>query len=102
MKKFGLIGHPLDHSFSEKYFADKFEKEQIKDSEYRNYDIRDIKDFESLIRSDQFSGFNITIPYKSDILTFVDDVSTEAEKIGAANTLLIHQGKMLQKHPKTM
>jgi len=86
-RHFGLIGNPLTHSFSEKYFNEKFQKEGISDASYHLFPLTDISDIRQLITVQQLSGFNVTIPYKSAIIPFLDELSAEAEKIGAVNTV---------------
>jgi shikimate dehydrogenase len=90
MRKFGLIGYPLGHSFSKKYFAEKFINEHIKDCHYDNYSLTDLGQLNKLIHDDsELEGLNITIPYKSQIISFLDEVDTEAVEIGAVNVLKI-------------
>lgn len=90
MRKYGLIGYPLEHSFSEKYFADKFEKEGIQDACYDNYPIEDPSDFEQLHQNDpELMGLNVTIPYKESIIKYLDVLSEEAREIGAVNTICL-------------
>jgi shikimate dehydrogenase len=90
MRKFGLIGYPLGHSFSKKYFTEKFQKEQISDCIYDNYPLSDILFFPELIRKESdLCGLNVTIPYKSEILRYLDAIDAEAAEIGAVNVLKI-------------
>lgn len=98
MRKFGLIGFPLGHSFSKKYFTEKFSKENIPDCIYSNYPLENLDHFMDLIYSDEeLVGLNVTIPYKSQILRFVDEIDTEAKEIGAVNVLKIkRQTKQLR------
>lgn len=88
MKCFGLIGHPLGHSFSARYFAEKFAAEGI-DARYDNYDLADIGEVETLRR---LSGFNVTIPYKQAVIPYLDGMSDEARAIGAVNTVRVENG----------
>ena len=88
MRKFGLIGFPLIHSFSESYFQDKFFKEGITSCQYQNYIIQDVKSITSLLEKENLSGFNITSPYKESIIRFLDELSSEAFAIGAVNTVV--------------
>ncbi len=88
MRKFGLIGFPLTHSFSKSYFQEKFFKENIHDCQYENYPIEDIKTVKSLLEKENLSGFNITIPHKEKIISFLDKLSPEANAIGAVNTVV--------------
>jgi shikimate dehydrogenase len=97
MRKFGLIGYPLGHSFSKKYFAEKFINEHITDCSYENFPIKNISQFQKLIfEESELEGLNITIPYKSEIIQFLDIVDSEAIEIGAVNVLKIKriQGKI--------
>ncbi len=92
MRKFGLIGYPLGHSFSKKYFTDKFIREHISDSSYENYPLKDIGEVTELFASEnELCGLNITIPYKSAIIKFLDTITPEAEEIGAVNVLKIRR-----------
>jgi shikimate dehydrogenase len=90
MRKFGLIGYPLGHSFSKKYFAEKFINEQISDCVYENYPLTNINQLQNLIATDHdLCGLNITIPYKSEVIKFLDVIEPEAKEIGAVNVLKI-------------
>ena len=90
MRKFGLIGYPLGHSFSKKYFNEKFLKEYITDASYELYPLEDINQFTNLVSDNvDLCGLNVTIPYKSAILKFLDSIDTEAREIGAVNVLKI-------------
>ena len=83
MDTYGLIGFPLKHSFSSRFFTDKFRKENI-DAEYLNFEIEDILDIRRIILFNQhLKGLNVTIPYKESVLPFLNNISPEAEKIGA-------------------
>ncbi len=90
MRKFGLIGYPLTHSFSKKYFTGKFQKEKLADCEYENFEIRSIEDLPSLIHTyPDLKGFNVTIPYKESIISYLDDLDHVARKVGAVNVVKI-------------
>jgi shikimate dehydrogenase len=92
MRKYGLIGYPLGHSFSKKYFTEKFLKENITDCSYENFPLKNLDELPELISSDQdLSGFNITIPYKSEIIRHLDVVEPEANAIGAVNVIKIRR-----------
>ena len=86
--RFGLIGYPLSHSFSPSYFAKKFADLGIKDSEYLAYELEDIVQVEPLLQSG-VKGLNVTIPYKEQVIPYLDRLSDEAKKIGAVNTIKI-------------
>ncbi|SHF60336.1 shikimate dehydrogenase [Salegentibacter echinorum] len=95
MRTFGLIGKNIDYSFSKSYFSTKFEKEKI-DAEYLNFDLRDIKEFRDVIKESlNLSGLNVTIPYKQEIITFLDEMSPEAKEIGAVNTIEVKGNKLI-------
>ncbi len=85
---FGLIGYPLSHSFSVSYFADKFEKESIDNVDYRNFPISDINELPSLWRNHpSLVGLNVTIPYKQDVISYLDDLASDAKEVNAVNTV---------------
>jgi shikimate dehydrogenase len=90
MSKFGLIGYPLSHSFSKKFFTQKFESEGIQDCEYELYPIETI-DSLSLLLSDNpdLEGLNVTIPYKLEVLPFLNEIDEAAQAIGAVNCIKI-------------
>ncbi|MCY4780936.1 shikimate dehydrogenase [Sphingobacterium sp. UT-1RO-CII-1] len=90
MKKLGLLGYPLGHSFSKKYYLDKFLNENIKDIDYDLYPIPSIEELTSLYTEDErFYGFNVTIPYKQEVIKLLNDISEEAKEIGAVNCITI-------------
>ncbi len=90
MRKFGLIGYPLGHSFSKKFFTEKFAREQIIDCSYDNYPLTSLDQFSELILSDPaLFGLNITIPYKSEVIKYIDNIDLEASEIGAVNVVKI-------------
>jgi shikimate dehydrogenase len=88
MKTYGLIGHPLSHSFSQKYFTEKFLDLGIRDCQYELFDLNSIEEFESLISSNKgLAGLNVTIPYKEAIMPFLDGLDVSATQVGAVNVL---------------
>lgn len=90
MRKFGLIGYPLGHSFSKKYFTEKFIKEDIADCTYENFPLVNLDHFRKIVESDnELCGLNVTIPYKTSIINLLDVVDTEASEIGAVNVIKI-------------
>lgn len=89
MEKYGLIGYPLKHSFSYKFFGEKFIRENI-EAEYNNYEIADINNLPFIINSDpNIKGLNVTIPYKEQVLHFLDEMDETAKAIGAVNVIKI-------------
>ena len=89
MKKnrtYGLIGKNIDYSFSQKYFSQKFENENLNYT-YSNFDIKNLSQIKSILQNDRISGFNVTIPYKEDIIKFLDEIDEVATAIGAVNTI---------------
>ena len=96
MRKFGLIGKHIAYSFSKVYFETKFKENKINDASYENFDINQITDFPTLLNKyDNLKGFNVTIPYKEDILPYLDRLNKKAKKIGAVNTIKItKKGKL--------
>ena len=93
MDKYGLIGHPLVHSFSQNYFNAKFENERI-NARYINFEIPSIDDLaEVLARNPELKGLNVTRPYKEKVIPFLDSISPEAKSIGAVNVIRVsHKG----------
>ena len=85
-RKFGLIGKNIDYSFSKKYFSEKFKKENL-DCTYSNFDIENISQIESILQNNGISGYNVTIPYKQEIIKFLDEIDEVAKAIGAVNTI---------------
>lgn len=90
LKTFGLIGYPLSHSFSKKYFTDKFEKENIRDCEYNLYPIEQIEQLPQLISDNpSILGLNVTIPYKVSVIPYLDELDETAKAVGAVNCIKI-------------
>ncbi len=88
MRKFGLIGYPLSHSFSKKFFTEKFRDEGIRNCKYELYPIADINLFNPLLDEEpELVGINVTIPYKLQVLPFLDEVDEAAAEIGAVNCI---------------
>ena len=91
-KLFGLIGFPLEHSFSSRYFTEKFEKEKLTGYEYRNFPIENIGKLPGLMQEHpDLAGLNVTIPYKESILQYLDHLDEVASGIGAVNTIRIQR-----------
>ena len=93
MKKFGLIGYPLGHSFSKNFFNEKFHSEDI-DAEYVNFEIPSISEFPTvLLTNPELIGLNVTIPYKEQIIPYLDELDADAAAIGAVNVIKIIRQK---------
>lgn len=93
MRQFGLIGNPLGHSFSASYFEKKFMEEGI-DACYSNFPLESLSDFESLLkREPELSGLNVTVPYKQQIIPYLDSLSETAGAIEAVNTISLRRDK---------
>lgn len=91
LNSYGLIGYPLQHSFSAKFFNEKFLLENI-DAEYLNFEIEHIFDLRKiLVFNPHLKGLNVTIPYKEAVITFLDDISPVAKEIGAVNVIKIER-----------
>ncbi len=94
-RQFGLIGKNISYSFSKKFFEEKFKKLLLKNHNYDLFHLDSIDDFGKLITENDFTGLNVTIPYKTEIIPFLDELSDEAEKIGAVNCIHFSNGKKI-------
>lgn len=92
--QFGLIGKSLKHSFSADFFTKKFSALQL-DNSYELFELVNIAEFENLCLEKTLSGLNVTIPYKQAIIPFLDELSLEAQSIGAVNTIVFSHGKKI-------
>lgn len=91
---YGLIGYPLSHSFSPGYFKEKFAKVEI-DAVYRLFPLANIKELPQLLaKYPSLSGLNVTIPYKEQVIPFLDDIDNAAKAIGAVNCIKISNGQL--------
>lgn len=89
----GLIGYPLKHSFSKKYFTEKFQKENIQDFHYELFPLESIEHLPALLKKyPNLKGFNITIPYKEKVIEYLDEIHEDALSVGAVNTVKIQNG----------
>lgn len=93
MRKFGLIGYPLSHSFSKKYFTEKFQQLAI-EAVYENYPIPTIEGLKAVLAVPQLEGLNVTIPYKEAVIPFLGHSSEVVRAIGACNCIAIKNGKL--------
>lgn len=94
MREFGLIGYPLGHSFSGKYFSEKFRREGLQCA-YNLFPMPDIGELPALLESHpQLIGLNVTIPYKEKVFPYLDTLSGDAQQIGAVNVIRIREGRL--------
>ena len=91
MKRFGLIGKRLGHSFSAKYFAEKFEREGLLECDYSLYELPEIECVEEFMLTPDLVGFNVTIPYKQQIIPYLDALDEQAREVGAVNCVKIER-----------
>ncbi len=98
MRRFGLIGYPLGHSFSKKYFTERFERDGIAHSHvYELYEIPEIQRLEEILaQTEGLVGLNVTIPHKLNVLPYLSEIDPAAERIGAVNVLKVLEGKKLK------
>lgn len=90
MKKYGLIGYPLTHSFSKKYFTEKFLKEDLDNYEYDLYPLPNLSDLPDLIKSiPDLCGLNVTVPHKIGVMFYLDKIDPAAKEIDAVNCIKI-------------
>ena len=95
MKLYGLIGRPLTHSFSKKYFTEKFNRENIKDCSYENFELQTIEQLPTILKAHaDLRGLNVTIPYKKEAIPFLDFKNEVVKAIGACNCIKIENGKL--------
>ncbi|MBR4156880.1 MAG: shikimate dehydrogenase [Bacteroidales bacterium] len=94
-KMYGLLGKSLGHSFSKDYFTKKFSELNL-DYSYQNIELENISDIIPFIKKNKnLKGFNVTIPYKEEIIPFLDEVDLTAKEVGAVNTVKIEDGKLI-------
>lgn len=92
MRKYGLLGYPLGHSFSKTYFNRKFEAEKI-NAQYLNFEIPEIKEIKNVLKNNpDLCGLNVTLPYKSQVIPFLDEIDENAKLIGAVNVIKFSKG----------
>jgi shikimate dehydrogenase len=95
MRKYGLIGNPLTHSFSKDHFSHKFKSENIHDAEYELYAIAGIEQLPDLLKKNpELCGLNVTIPYKESVIPFLNEIDDTAKAIGAVNCIRINNVKV--------
>ncbi|HEY4205220.1 MAG TPA: shikimate dehydrogenase [Puia sp.] len=92
MRKFGLIGYPLSHSFSQKYFTEKFQQLGISDCQYELYPIEDIAEMKGLLQDPELCGLNVTIPYKKQVMPYLGSMNHVVRETGACNCIKVTNG----------
>jgi shikimate dehydrogenase len=96
MKQFGLIGYPLGHSFSKKYFEEKFAKENLQGCVFDLFPLKEIVAFKNLIANHQnLVGLAVTIPYKETVIPFLGNITDAAKEIDAVNCIKFENGKTI-------
>lgn len=95
MRRYGLIGYPLSHSFSQPFFTEKFKKEGIDDCVYQNFPIPEIAALKEILASHaDLAGLNVTIPYKEQVIPFLHHIEPVVKTIGACNCIRIENGEL--------
>lgn len=94
MKRFGLIGKTLKHSFSKTFFERKFREQGISDCSYENFELQSIQDFPKLLNNPDLKGLNVTIPYKEEVLQFLNSKNEIVEEVGACNCIKLNNGEL--------
>jgi shikimate dehydrogenase len=93
---FGLIGYPLSHSFSKRYFSEKFTRDHLPENRYELYPIPQITDLPQLLEDNPgLEGLNVTIPYKEQVIPYLDACSPVVQEIGACNCIQIREGRLI-------
>lgn len=96
MRRFGLIGRSLKHSFSRNYFTQKFQDLQITDCSYELFELQSIDQFPALVKSlPDLAGLNATIPYKEEVIPFLDELHPDVQQMGACNCILVRAGRLI-------
>ncbi len=92
MRTFGLIGFPIGHSFSQKYFSEKFKRANISDAEFKNFPLENINDFPGLIEDNSnLLGLSVTIPHKQSVMKFLNAIDSVASETGAVNCIKVSE-----------
>ena len=98
IKRYGLIGRNIEHSFSRRYFKQKFEIENLSNYSYENFDLKKIGEIKSILAQDALFGFNVTSPYKRDVIPFLNHLTSAAAEINAVNTIKYEKDGSLSGH----
>ena len=92
---FGLVGKRLSHSFSKDFFTQKFKKLNLKSHNYENYEIDNLNELRELIKKNQLYGLNVTIPFKQEIIKYLDEIESNAREINSVNTIKVENNKLI-------
>ena len=95
MRTLGLIGKNISYSFSRNYFKEKFVTENLPEIEYINFDVQNLDDIKEILNHPSNIGFNVTIPYKEEIIPYLNELDIHAKEIGAVNTIKKSNGKLI-------
>ena len=95
MKRFALIGRRLGHSYSQRWFEELFERLGLEDCSYNLVEMPSLKGLRDWVRRDDINGFNVTVPYKQEIIPLLDELSPEARAIGAVNCVTVERGGLI-------
>lgn len=87
-RRFGLLGRDIHYSFSRAYFSEKFAREKLLHCSYENFDLPNLKNFKETLQTPHLCGMNVTIPYKQEVMPFLDDLDEVSKAIGAVNTIV--------------
>ena len=90
-QRFGLLGRDIDYSFSRVYFTEKFEREKLLHCSYGNFDLPNLDNFKETLQTPHLRGINVTIPYKQEVMPFLDDLDEVSKAIGAVNTIVFEE-----------
>lgn len=95
MKKYGLIGNPLGHSWSKRWFDAMFAQQGLTQCHFNLYELPNLDHFRQWVANEQLLGFSVTIPYKELVIPFLDELDEAAAAIGAVNSVAVHQGRLI-------
>lgn len=96
MNLYGLIGFPLTHSFSKKYFTEKFHRENISNSRYELFEIKDAAQVLEIVKNNpDLKGLNVTIPHKENVIKYLNSIDPAAKEIGAVNVVKVVNGELI-------
>jgi len=95
MRQFGLIGFSLSHSFSKKYFDEKFVREGITDADFQNFSLDSIALLNEVIKNKNLLGLAVTIPYKREVIPFLNEVTDAVKQMNACNCIKIREGRLV-------